>query len=212
MKKVVLGILAGLLLCEALSAQPIFWSENRNFGIRAGYRRANLNVGTFDVGYIDATAYFTPQLGWEFSAKIEYGKDYFSFSPVGLIGLPFWIYSTTHHGSSTSNLIGAIFSIASAKAPIHIWDWFEITPSWDFLKFTKVYDTKLKVNAEVGLELKFYPFCETYSMTTFFISPFCFYNFGYKKNASEYSYLGVKKEKASIFRGYTFGATIGMYF
>lgn len=216
MKKLFL-CLCLLVLSISINAQPIFWQEDRCLSVDAGYKRANLNCGNFDIAFIEATAYFEPQLGWEFSTRFEYGKDYLSFSPLSLIGLPFWIYSSTHGGEASVNLIGAIASIATAKLPIYIWDWFEITPSWDLFKLTKLYDDKkLKINANVGLQLKFYPLCWTYPVETLYISPYCHYEFAYKKNAADFAYNwwgdNIKRTDKSLFFGYSFGVAVGYYF
>lgn len=202
--------------CE-LKAQPIFWQEDRNLSVDAGYKHASLNCGTFDVAFIEATMYFNPTLGWEFFTKFEYGKDYFSFSPLSLVGLPFWIYSATHGGEATSNLVGALAAISTARLPIYVWDWFEVSPYWDLFKLTKIYDSKkLKINADVGLQLKFYPLCSSYSLSTLYISPFVQYDFAYKKNAGNFyseSWAGnIKRTDKSLFFGYSYGVTIGYYF
>ena len=173
-----------------LKAQPIFWQEDRNLSVDAGYKHASLNCGTFDVAFIEATMYFNPTLGWEFFTKFEYGKDYFSFSPLSLVGLPFWIYSATHGGEATSNLVGALAAISTARLPIYVWDWFEVSPYWDLFKLTKIYDSKkLKINADVGLQLK---------------------NAG---NFYSESWAGnIKRTDKSLFFGYSYGVTIGYYF
>lgn len=204
-------------ICVSAHSQPLFWQESRNLSVDAGYKHASLNSGEFDIAYLEATAYFNPQLGWEYSVKFEYGKNYFSFSPMALVGLPFWIYTSTHGGSSFSNLVGAISALSAAKLPIYVWDWFEITPYWNLLKLTKLYDSeKLKINADVGLQLKFYPFYSTWSLTTQYISPFCQYDFAYKKNASEFLYTSwsdkIKRSDKSLFHGYSWGISIGYYF
>lgn len=198
-------------------AQPFFYSEGRNFSAQVSYKQSVHNCGTFDVARVEATAYMNPTLGWEFVAGFEVGKNYFSFSPVGLIGLPGWIYHSTHGSSSDMKMIGALLSIATAKLPIGICDWLEVTPYWDLLKFTKVYDSKLKLNADVGLQLKLYPLSGTYSyFNTLFVASFIEYDFAYKKNAGQYMYdywgYNIRRSDKSLFRGYSWGVTVGMYF
>lgn len=200
-----------------LKSQPLFYDEGRNINIDAGYKRANLNCGTFDVAYVEATTYLDPVLGWEFSTKFELGKDYISFSPLSIVGLAGWIYASTHGSGKDVSLIMALLSISSAKLPIYVWDWFEVTPYWNLLKFTKIYDEgKFKLNADVGLQLKFYPFCSSYSISTLYLSPFCQYDFAYKKNASDFRYTSygpnIKQMDKSLFHGWACGMSIGYYF
>lgn len=200
-----------------MKSQPLFYDEGRNINIDAGYKRANLNCGTFDVAFVEATAFINPELGWEFSAKFEIGKDYLSFSPVALLGLPFSIYCTTHDSDPAVTLLAMVLAVSSAKLPIYVWDWFEVTPYWNLLKFTKIYDEgKFKLNADVGLQLKFYPFCNSYSISTLYLSPFCQYDFAYKKNASDFRYTSygpnIKQMDKSLFHGWACGMSIGYYF
>lgn len=158
MKKYLLTFALVLCTLPAFS-QPFFWQQEKIWSVSTGWKHYSLNSGVYDVGQLELSTYVNPTLGWEFVAKLEWGKGYFSFSPVGLIGLPFLIYSSTHGGNRALNMIGAFSSIACAKIPIYVADWFEITPQWDLLKFTKTdcFD-KLKLNASVGLSMRFYPF------------------------------------------------------
>ena len=85
-----------LFTVQGLKSQPVFYVEDTPLSADAGYKRSVLNCETLDVAFVEATTYFNPQLGWKFSTKLEYGKNYFSFSPLALANLPFWIYSSTH--------------------------------------------------------------------------------------------------------------------
>lgn len=220
MKKlfIITSIFTILFSLEMKAQQPpFFWQEGHNIGINAGYKKLSLNSGTFDVGFVELSCFINPSLGWEFTSKIEYGNDYFSFSPSGLIGLPFWAYSTSHGNDRDMNTIGALLSVASAKLPLYILDWLEITPYWDLLKFTKIYDNdKFIINGDLGLQVKIYPLCESNVMNTLYITGFCLYNYAYKKDASKYYYehwsKNIKRTDKSLFYGYSYGATIGYYF
>lgn len=219
MKKFVIALLLlTVSLLELKSQQPpFFWREGHNFGINAGYKKLSLNCGDFEAGFVEISCFMRPSLGWEFTTKFEYGPNYLSFSPSGLIGLPFWVYSSSHGGDSDSNALGAILSVASAKLPIYIMDWLEVCPYWDILKFSKLYKSKkFRVNGDLGLQIKLYPFCTIPKISTFFISGFCLYNFAYKKDPSAYNNEPWsnqrKRSNKSPFFGYSYGATIGCYF
>lgn len=219
MKKALLLLLCVISSAMTLKASqpPIFWEEGKRIGINAGYKQLSLNCGKFDAGYIELSCYFNPTLGWEFTTKFEYGKDYISLSPSGLLGLPFWLFTTSHGGADESKMVGALLSVASAKLPIKACDWLEFTPYWDLLRFTKIYKSgRFKVNGDVGMQIKIYPFCSSYSASTFFISGFCLYNFAYKKNASDYIYErwgdNIKRTDKSLFFGMSYGGSIGFYF
>lgn len=214
MKKYLLTFALVLCTLPAFS-QPFFWQQEKIWSVSTGWKHYSLNSGVYDVGQLELSTYVNPTLGWEFVAKLEWGKGYFSFSPVGLIGLPLLIYSSTHGGDRALNMIGAFSSIACAKIPIYVADWFEITPQWDLLKFTKTdcFD-KLKLNASVGLSMRFYPFCELWPMNTFFISPFVDFDFAYKKHLADYwgeQHYRLKNTRSQLF-GYSFGITAGMWF
>ena len=96
MKKFVIALLLlTVSLLELKSQQPpFFWREGHNFGINAGYKKLSLNCGDFEAGFVEISCFMRPSLGWEFTTKFEYGPNYLSFSPSGLIGLPFWAYSS----------------------------------------------------------------------------------------------------------------------
>ena len=101
MRRVLFTMLLFVLTASVSKAQrpPIFWTEEKCFGVNAGYKHLSLNAGSFDVGYVELSCFINPTLGWEFTTNLEYGKDYLSFSPSGLLGLPFWIY-----GSANKNI------------------------------------------------------------------------------------------------------------
>lgn len=196
---------------------PLFWEKGRRIGLNIGYKHLSLNSGRFETGFIELSCFMNPTLAWEFTSKLEYGNNYLSFSPSGLIGLPFWIYSSSHGGDRDTNLFGALLSVASAKLPIKACDWLEITPYWDLLKISKLYKSKkFMINGDVGMQIKIYPFCSCENMSTFFVSGFCLYNFAYKKSSTDYMYepwaYQIKNYEKSPFYGYSLGTTVGCYF
>lgn len=219
MRRVLFTMLLFVLTASVSKAQrpPIFWTEEKCFGVNAGYKHLSLNAGSFDVGYIELSCFINPTLGWEFTTNLEYGKDYLSFSPSGLLGLPFWIYATSHNSGREANMLGAILSVASARMPLKICDWLEFDPGWNLLKLTKLYKSgKFKLNGDIGLQIKIYPFCQSFTASTFFISGHCLYNFAYKKNASDYIFEAwgnnIKRTDKSLFFGFSYGGSIGFYF
>ena len=146
MRRVLFTMLLFVLTASVSKAQrpPIFCTEEKCFGVNAGYKHLSLNAGSFDVGYVELSCFINPTLGWEFTTNLEYGKDYLSFSPSGLLGLPFWIYATSHNSGREANMLGAILSVASARMPLKICDWLEFDPGWNLLKLTKLYSHPLK--------------------------------------------------------------------
>ncbi len=219
MKKLFLLIVLCVCSLRAYTqAPPVFYEEGRYFGVNAGYRHASLNAGDFSVGYIEGTCFPSHSVGWEFSTRIEYGKDYFSFEPVSAVGFLAVLFtqSRSKQFSSTQKAVAAICAVSSAKLPIKIWDWCEIDPYWNLLRLTKLYGSKLRIHADVGAQIKFYPFCNSYSMSTFYISPCVDYDFGYKKNAGDFIYETwgghITKTNKSLFHGYSYSLQIGMYF
>lgn len=219
MKRKLFMMLLFLLTASTLKAQqpPIFWDEGKSFGVNAGYKHLSLNAGSFEVGYIELSCFINPSLGWEFTTNLEYGENYLSFSPSGLLGLPFWIYAVSHKSGREANMLGAILSVASARMPIKTCDWLELDPGWNLLKLTKLYKSgKFKLNGDIGMQIKIYPFCQSFKASTFFISGHCFYNFAYKKNASDYIFEtwghNIKRTDKSLFFGFSYGGSIGFYF
>ncbi len=218
-KLLILSIVCTFVSMRAYAqAPPIFYEEGRYFGVNAGWRHSVLNAGTFDIGYIEGTCFPAQSVGWEFSTRVEYGKDYFSFEPVSAVGFMLMLFtqSRSKEFSSAERAVAAICAISSAKFPIKIWDWCEVDPYWNLMRLTQLYGSKLRVHADAGLQIKFYPFCNSYSMSTFYISPCIDYNFGYKKNAGDFRYESwghnITKTNKSLFHGYSYSVQVGMYF
>lgn len=211
MKRSVLIIFL-LLTCLSLSAQPHFYQAEKKISVGGGYSNIHMNAGNFHAGYLEGTYYMSSTLAWEFYARVEYGKDYLSFDPAGLLGLPFWIYSSTHHLGRTSNFIGALLSITSAKLPIAIGQngYFEVTPYWSLLKFTRLYDDRFRVHGDLGLQFKLYPISFFNWYNTLYISGFIQWNWAYSRS-NYYGRYNLKNNRSDFF-GYTWGVQIGYYF
>ena len=171
-----------------------------------------MNVDNFQVAFLEGTYYMNPQLGWEFSARVEYGKNFLSVEPIGLLGLPIWIYSSSHGLGRESNMIGALLSISSSKFPIAIDSEgiFEVTPYWSLLKFTRFYDEKLLINGDLGLQVKIFPVAFLNWSSTLYISGFVQWDWGYSRNNS-YGRYSIKDNRSDCF-GYAWGAQLGYYF
>lgn len=196
----------------------MYYELDKNWGVNAGYEKLNINSGNFDVFSVEATAYPSSALGWEFSTKVSYGKDYFSFEPVSVVGYMSLIFIHSHakkYGYGTGEkMLAWLMAISSAKLPMAICDYVEIAPYWNLFKLSKVYDTKLQITADVGLQLKFFPLAGLDK--TLFIGGFGCYNFAYHNNAS--NFMGnswsshIKKSNQSLFRGWSYGVNLGIYF
>lgn len=103
-----------------------------------------------------------------------------------------------------------------AKPPIY--NWLENTLNCDLFKLTKLYNDKnkrLKINTNIGLQLKLYPFYCSSSSETLNISPYCYYEFTYKKNVHKFTLKtwgnNIKRIDKSFFYGYSFGVSVGYY-
>ncbi len=195
MKKFLLVFAILFAVCLESSAQPYFWKLEKQWGANLGYKRADLKYAPIDAARLEVHYYMAPELGFEYFTGMEFGKNYFSFSPLGMLGgLPMWIYSSTHGNDPQTNLVTALLAATSARVVINILDYVEVCPEWDLLKLTKFGDYKMEVYGDVGVNIKVYPFY----VLPLYISSSIKYNFAY--------------EKYSPFRGWTFGFTAGYYF
>lgn len=212
--KRLISVSCGLVLVTIVAnAQPLYFQEGKALSVAAGYSNVHMNVDNFQAAFVEATWYPSYSLGWEFSARVEIGQDFLSFEPIGLIGLPMWMYSSSHKMGRDSNLVGALLSIASAKCPIALGDYgmFEITPYWSLLKLTRLYDDKFRINGDVGVQLKLFPLAYLYWANTLYISGFIQSNWAYGKDKNYYGRYNVKDNR-SDFYGYSWGFQIGYYF
>ena len=213
MKKAIATLLSSIIMATVSLAQPHYYQAEKSVSVAAGYSNIHMNVDNFQVAFLEGTYYMNPQLGWEFSARVEYGKNYLSFEPIGLLGLPMWIYSSSHGLGRESNMIGALLSIASAKLPIAVDSEgiFEITPYWSLLKFTRFYDDKFRINGDLGLQVKLFPIALFNWSSTLYISGFAQWDWGYSRNHNYYGRYNIKDNRSDFF-GYAWGVQLGYYF
>jgi len=167
------------------------------FGISAGYKHLNIERGNFDVAFLEFDLYvYSTQ--FEYTAKIEYGKDYLSYEPLGALGVILMAFMFNGAGKDMSTTTGERFLIillgtSSAKIPIYIADGrIELCPQWNMLKITRLYNDDFQLNASVGASLK------VYLNKSLYLSPMWEYSFGYKKE--------------SPFTGHAYGMSLGFYF
>lgn len=197
---------------------PMYYKLDKYWSVNGGYEKLNLNSGDFDVFSIEATSYPSSSLGWEFSTKVSYGKDYFSFEPVSLAGYFCMIFVQSHakqYGYGRSEkMLSMLMAVSSAKLPLAICDYVEVAPYWNLFKLTKVYDTKLQITGDVGLQLKLFPLAG--KDKAFFIGGFGAYNFAYDNKASDFYGNAwashIKHSDQSLFRGWSYGINMGIYF
>ena len=194
-------------------AQPHYYQVEKSVSLAAGYSNIQMNVDNFQVAFLEGTYYMNPQLGWEFSARVEYGKDYLSFEPVGLLGLPMWMYTSSHGYGGETNIWGALLSISSAKLPIAVDSEgiIEITPYWSLLKFTRFYDDRFRINGDLGLQVKLFPIALFNWSNTLYISGFAQWNWGYSRNHNNYGRYNIKNNRSDFF-GHAWGVQLGYYF
>jgi len=192
-KLLILFILIAPMLAEAQS--PL--GRHDVFGISTGYKHHNIKGGNFDVAFLEFDLYvYSTQ--FEYTAKIEYGKDYLNFEPLGALGVMLMAFMFDGAGKDMPTTTEERFYIimlgsSSAKIPIYIANgWVEICPQWNLLKITKLYKDNFHINASVGLSLKFY------LNRSIYLSPMWEYSFGYKKQ--------------SPFTGHAYGMSLGFYF
>lgn len=209
--KRLLMIIALIIFTHYASAQ-VYWNEEKYAGVNLSYTRENLNVGTYNLAGLELTLYPSKSMGWEFSTKINYGADYFSFEPVGLVGTLMVVYTQTHKKQfgSTEKLASALLAITSAKLPIYPFDYVEFTPYWSFFNLTKLGDDPFKVCGHIGMQLKIFPFCHSLKWNTFYIAPYIQHDFGY--SATDGGFLPYWFDGDSPFGGTSFGLQTGFYF
>lgn len=210
MKRFLLIVL--LLSATYSSTAQVYWDEEKYAGVNISYTRENLNIGSYDLAGIELTLYPSKSMGWEFSTKLNYGADYLSFEPVGLLGTLMVVYTQTHKKQfgGSEKLLSALLAISSAKLPIYPFDYVEFTPYWSLFKLTKLGDASIKVCGHIGLALKIFPFCHSLKWNTFYIAPYVQHDFGYKKTDKEY--LPYWFDGDSPFAGTSFGFQTGFYF
>lgn len=213
-------LLVILLSCFAtnVSANPIYWDNAKYFGANVGWTRLGLNAGTFDVATIEFTCFPSKQAGFEFSSKIYAGKDYVAFEPISAAGtlMTIFVQARQNEFNKTARMFAMLLAVSGAKVPIYPIEWMEITPSWSLCKLTWIYDQKVKVSGNLGGEIKFFPFCYLPYVYTMYISGHAHWEFGYKKDAGNYYYYewadAIIRGDKSLFRGWSAGITLGMYF
>lgn len=213
MKRSLAILVLSLITATVIMAQPHYYQTEKTVSAALGYSNIHMNVDNFQVAFLEATYYPSYSLGWEFSARVEYGKNFLSFEPIGLLGLPMWIYSSSHGLGRESNMIGALLSIASAKLPIAV-DGdgiFEITPYWSLLKFTRFYDDKFRINGDLGVQIKLFPLALFRWSNTLYISGFAQWDWGYSRNHNIYGRYNIKDNRSDFF-GYAWGVQLGCYF
>lgn len=213
MNKNIATVILLMVIPVVMHAQPHYYQAYKSFSVAAGYSNIHNNADNFQVAFLEGTYYMSYQMGWEFSARVEYGKNYLSFEPVGLLGLPMWIYSSSHGLGRESNMIGALLSIASAKLPIAVDSEgiIEITPYWSLLKLTRFYDDKFRINGDLGLQVKLFPIALFKWSSTLYISGFVQWDWGYSRNHNNYGRYNIKDNRSDFF-GYAWGVQLGYYF
>ena len=202
MKKLI-GIV--LCLCFGLYANartsPIYWEEARYFSADISYAHKALKTGKFDVFALELACFPDPTMGWEMTTSIEFGKDYFSFEPISLVGSIFVFVTQLGEYEANLRLASLLLAATAGRVPIHPLDWMEIVPYWNLMKGTLIPSkfSKMQIHGDVGLSLRFFPLESVLDWyDTFFISPFAEFDFGYKKE--------------SPFKGFSFGIKTGIYF
>lgn len=202
MKKL-LGILIFLCLGWYATAQrtPIYWEEGRYFSADFSYTHKSLKMGQFDIFGLELACFPSPTMAWEMTSSFEFGKDYFSFEPISLVGSLFVFVTQLGDYESKLKLAALILAVTAGRVPIYPLDWLEIVPYWNLMKCTLIKSqfSKMQIYGDIGLSLRFFPlesFLDWYD--TFYISPFAEYDFGYEKN--------------SPFKGFSFGIKTGIYF
>ena len=197
----------------AAFAQPHYYQVDKPISVAAGYSNIHMNVDTFHAFYLEMTYYMNPSMGWEFSSRVEYGKDYLSIEPIGLIAVPTWIYTSSHGMGRKYNMIGAFLSITSAKLPIAVDEGglLEVTPYWSFLKLTRFYDDGFRLNGDLGLQIKLFPLALFNYSNTLCVSGFAQWNWGYSRNHNRYGRYNIKNNRSDSY-GYALGLSLGYYF
>lgn len=202
MKKSVLTLFFVFGSAALATAQPIYWDEGRYFSFNVSASRMTLGERIYDLGAVEFTSYPSPTLGFEYSTRVEFGKNYISFEPMSLLGTVLVTVSQLGESTGEMKLFSALLATTAAKIPVYPLDWLEITPYWNLMKFTfikDVYEDEMKLTGDLGLQLKFFPFVSALDWyDTFFISPFVRYDFNYDKDFR--------------LRGYSAGVLAGIYF
>lgn len=202
MKKCVLSLFLALAPGLLASAQPIYWDEGRYFSLNVSCSRTSLGDRIYDLGAVEFTSYPSPSLGFEYSTRVEFGKNYISFEPMSLLGTVLVTVSQLGESTGEMKLFSALLATTAAKIPIYPLEWLEITPYWNLMKFTfvkDVYEDEMKLTGDLGLQLKVFPFVNALDWyDTFFISPFVRYDFNYDKDPR--------------LKGYSAGVSAGIYF
>ena len=190
-----------LMFGWSLTAQPIYWNEGRYYSANCSYSHKMLNMEQFDVFGVEFSTYPSPTMGWEMASSIEFGKDYFSFEPISLVGSLFVFVTQFGDFDAKFRFAAMLLAVTAGKVPIYPLNWMEIVPYWNLMKCTMIKSkfSNMQIYGDIGLSLRFFPlesFLDWYD--TFFISPFAEYDFGYEKN--------------SPFKGFGFGVKVGMFF
>lgn len=207
-KKIVLLLVMATTCFEVVDAQSTLGYQSA-FGIAYGAKYMKLNDGDFySFASIELNA-FSYQTKFEYSAVFEYGKNYLSFEPFSIVGV---LGMLMFNGQDNNLMLAAgILGTSGAKIPIQLFNGrVELTPRWNLLKLTKLYDNKLYLNGAAGVEMKIY------LSDGLYISPEWEYCFGYKHISSAMKDYSFHNENAnhskSPFRGHNFGLFIGYYF
>lgn len=207
MRKLLTFISLTLCISTAVKAQSPLGYQSA-FGLAYGTKFKMINDGNFfTFASIELNA-FSYQTQFEYSAVFEYGKNYLSFEPFSIVGV---LGMLMFNGQNDLMLAAGILGTSSAKIPIQIFNGrLEITPRWNLLKLTKLYDNKFYLNGSAGVELK------VYVTDGLYVSPMWDYSFGYKHISSAMNDYSFHNENAnqskSPFRGHNFGLFIGYYF
>lgn len=207
MRKLLLFILLAVCIMTTVKAQSPLGYQSA-FGMAYGAKYKMINDGDFfTFASVEFNA-FSYQTQFEYTAVFEYGKNYLSFEPFSIVGV---LGMLMFNGQKDLMLVSGILGTSSAKIPIQVFNGrLEITPRWNLLKLTKLYDNKLYLNGSAGVELK------VYVTDGLYISPMWDYSFGYKHISSAMKDYSFHNENAnhskSPFRGHNFGLFIGYYF
>jgi hypothetical protein len=204
MKKYI-GLLLAALIALPLFAQTEHEPQDRMgliFPV-VGYKRLNLRHNSFNAITADMTLHNLFN-DIDFNGSFHWGKDYMSMEPFSLVGLMciyFWKYGEgTEPDNSMFKLIVFAGAISSMSFNIRIGETVNIRPYWSLLRLTKLTDEKnkayyneekgtFKLNGALGTHV-------TLEFGRIMVNPYVEWTFGWKKD--------------SPFRGYAFGASVGI--
>ena len=139
MKKLLVALILALSITTISNAQPTYHDEYQNILLKVGYNYLNHNKiieSSYNTLSLEAEVLYS-FMGSKVNLKA--GKDYLSFSPIGiLMFMPAIVLRTFGDLDPSSAGLFMLFAFSAMQIHIPVTDYIEITGGWDALKFTKL--------------------------------------------------------------------------